>query len=377
MRRQTDQALRVRQIGLIMGSLFAMVLSLLSTDVGLTDDSGPSGRPQVHSAIPTYAPISDLDGGFVITGSETMQPMLSQLVSRFRQIYPKTKIAIQTQGTEKGYKQFVSDQAQIRRGDGFYSGQQVSGSAAVLASSRDLTSEEMQNFRARHGYDPIGVPVAMGAVVIYVNKDNPIQGVSLEQLDAIFGRDRKRGYLEDISTWGQVGVQGKLAQQSIHLYGRDAGSATRTIMKTVALLDGEFKGTIQEQPGPATQIIAIGKDPAAIGYVGTGFRTSAVRPLPLAERAGMPFVEATPESVTNGSYPMGRFLYLYAKKDSGSDWKPMIREFLRFVNSREGQQIVTRSGVFPLTSEQVAKNLQTVGDSLSAASQTITAGVNH
>jgi phosphate transport system substrate-binding protein len=360
----------------LLGGLTVMLFLLVSAHAVSGEFAGGAARQVLDASIPSYGTVPDVSGNFVVTGSETMQPLLLQLVSRFKQLYPHVKIALQTHGTEKGFKQFLSDQAQIRRGDGFYNGQHVSGSASVLASSRELTPHELKDFHSRYGYDPIGVPIAMGAVVIYVHKDNPVQGLSLDQLDAIFGRDRKRGYREEISTWGQIGVPGPWAREPIHLYGRDVGSATRTIMKTIALLEGEFKGTVRLEPGSASQILAIGRDRAGIGYVGIGYQTSAVRPVPLAEKPGMPFVHPTARSVSNGSYPMGRSLYLYAKREAGDELKAVIREFLKYANSREGQVAVAKSGAFPLTSEQVARNLRTVEGSMASTSETLTAGVN-
>lgn len=359
--------------------VYRMVCCLVAAYMAFGSADAGSASPVVNSAIPSYVPVPEITGNFVIAGSDTMQPVLLQLATRFRQLYRNTKIGIQTQGTEKGLEQFRSDLGNMQRGDALagLSGQQVSGSLAILASSRQLTATEINDFRVRNGYEPTEIPIAMGAVVIYVHKENPIEGLSLEQLDAIFGKDRKRGYGEDILTWGQVGLRESWAQQAIHLYGRDAGSATRTIMKNIALLDGEFKRTVREEPGSASQILAIGRDPLAIGYVGIGFQTSAVRPVPLAEKTGMPYVAPTADSVAGGSYPIGRFLYLYAKKESGGELKPIIREFLKFANSREGQEAVSRAGLFPLTSDQVVKNLQAVGGLTAAAASTITAGSSH
>lgn len=335
--------------------------------------AGVTDRPVVDPAIPAYAQTSNLSGNMVIAGSDTMQPLMLQLATRFRQLYPDTKIAIQAQGTEKGRVQFLSDQAAIRRGDAYYSGQQVSGSVAMLASSRPLSAEDLKDFRARYGYEPTEVPIALGAVAIYVQRDNPIQGLTLEQIDAIFGTDHRRGLPQTFTTWGQVGLTEAWAEQPIHLYGRDQKSGTRTVFKQVALLDGDFRTDIREEPGSASEILSIGRDPLAIGYAGIGFQTSAVRTVPLAEKAGMPFITASAETAANGTYPMGRYLYLYVKKQPGIELKPVVIEFLKFINSREGQQAAVKAGVFPLTMTQVAKNLQALTGSAVAAGPAVTA----
>jgi phosphate transport system substrate-binding protein len=313
-------------------------------------------RPVVDGEIATYAPGSGMSGAIVVAGSDTMQPLVARLASEFRRWQPDIKIAIQGGGTDAALLQFVEDQATIRRGDANPRGHLVSGSVAILASSRSLTLEEIRKFHSRYGYDPVEIPIALDAVAIYVNASNPIEGLTLDQLDAIFSRDRKRGAAKDIITWGQLGVAG-WDEQPIRLYGRDKQSGTRTFFKHEALLDGELRSDVREQPGSASEILAISRDALGIGYAGIGFLASTVRVVPLAEKAGMPFVTPSAEAARDGRYPLSRHLYLYAKRDPKSDMKAAILEFLRFVNSREGQQVVAKAGVYPLSAAQVGKNL--------------------
>jgi phosphate transport system substrate-binding protein len=340
---------------------------------------GPSGLAaaeqagviRVDTGITHYTAPSKLSGNMVIAGSDTMQPLMLKLASAFRQIHQDAKIGVQGGGTEKALLQLLSSQAQIRRGDGFYNGHQISGHVSMLASSRRLTEEEAQDFRSRYGYEVTEVPIAMDAVAIYVNQENPIQGLTLEQVDAIFGKERKRGLQEDITTWGQLGLK-SWAQQPIHLYGRDKQSGTRTFFKHAALLDGDLKASVKEEPGSAMEILGISRDPLAIGYVGIGFQTSMVRVVPLAEKEGMPFVTPSAESAATGAYALSRPLYLYVKKDSQAELEPVIMEFLKFINSREGQSLVAKAGAYPLTAAQVAKNLQTLtGAGIAAAASNI------
>lgn len=314
-------------------------------------------RPVVEADIASYAPGAGISGAIVIAGSDTMQPLVARLASEFRRWQPDVKIAVQGGGTDAALLQFIGDQATIRRGDANpRGGHQVSGSVAILASSRALTPEEIKNFHSRYGYDPIEIPIALDAVAIYVNASNPINGFTLEQLDAMFGKDRKRGAPKTITTWGEVGVAG-WEGQPIHLYGRDKQSGTRTFFKLVALQDGELKSEIREQPGSASEILAISRDPLGIGYAGIGFLASTVRVVPLADKPNMAYVAPTADTAADGSYPLSRQLYLYAKRDPKSELKTTILEFLKFVNSREGQQVVAKAGVYPLSASQVGKNL--------------------
>ncbi|MGH7209550.1 MAG: PstS family phosphate ABC transporter substrate-binding protein, partial [Nitrospiraceae bacterium] len=320
----------------------------------------------VEPGIASYRPAADVSGNIVIAGSDTMQPLMARLATEFRQWYPDTKIAVQGGGTESALMQFLSDQATIRRGDAFYKGHQVSGSVSLLASSRELSHQESDEFQSRYGYQPTKVPIAMDAVAIYVNRANPIPGLTLPQVDAIFGTTRKRGLQEDIRTWGQVGLRDDWESQPVHLYGRDKKSGTRSFFKHEALLDGEFRAEVTEEVGSASEILALSRDVLGIGYAGIGFQASTVRVVPLAEKAEMPYVHPTAESAANGTYPLGRPLYLYVKKDPKADLAPVILEFLKFINSHEGQQAAVKAGLYPLSRTQVAESLHTLTGSAGA-----------
>lgn len=346
-----------RRVGLLTGILAGICAGAL--DLALIAGAQPlegTIRPVVEADIASYDPGRGVAGAIVIAGSDTMQPLVTRLASEFRRWQPDVTIAVQGGGTDAALMQFIEDQATIRRGDANPRGHQVSGSVAILASSRALGEAEIKTFRSRYGYDPVEIPIALDAVAIYVNAANPIEGLTLDQLDAIFSRDRKRGAAHDLTTWGQVGVVG-WENQAIHLYGRDKQSGTRTFFKHVALGDGELKSSIREQPGSASEILAISRDPLGIGYAGIGFLASTVRVVPLAEKAGMPFVAPSAQAAGDSRYPLSRHLYLYAKRDPKSDLKAAVLEFLRFVNSREGQQVVAKAGVYPLSASQVGKNL--------------------
>lgn len=335
------------------------VLMPLFLAVGVRAEyAGGNGKPVVEAAVAAYVPVDALSGAVTIAGSDTMQPLLARLASEFRRVYPDTKIAVQGGGTNEPLEAFIQGQGNIRRGDGYYKGHLASGNVSLLASSRPLTGEEIGQFRSRHGYEPTEIPIALDAVAIYVNRDNPLPGLTLEQVDAIFGKSRKRGLQQGITTWGEAGLQGGWEQKPIHLYGRDKRSGTRTFFQQVALLDGELKGEVKEEPGAASVILGVANDPFGIGYVGIGFQASMVRAVPLAEAAGKPFVPPSAKTTSDSSYPLRRHLYLYVNKAPKADLEPIILEFLKFANSREGQQTVIKAGVYPLPATEIANNLQ-------------------
>ncbi len=358
------RTVKMTMLGGLLGCL--SLLGLPAGSLAEVPGSG-TGRPVADSAIPSYVAKTGVSGAVVVAGSDTMQPIILKLAAAFKQLQPDVKLAVQGGGTDAASMSFIQDQATIRRGDAQSRGHLASGSVALLAASRPLTNEERKDFLSRYGYEVTEIPIALDAVAIYVNRQNPIEGLTMEQVDAIFGKDRKRGLQEEITTWGQLGLKDEWAQQSIHLYGQDKKSGTRGFFASQALQDGSFRSDVREESGPASEILAISRDVTAIGYAGVGFQASTVKVLPLAERAGAAYVAPSTETTGNGTYPLARQLYLYAKKDPKEGLEPAIAEFLKFVNSREGQTMVVKAGAYPLSAHQVDKNLHALTGAVTSA----------
>ena len=341
----------------------AAALSLFGGYAG-AEHAGLSGAggPTVDPAIEPYTNHNGLQGKLSIAGSDTMRPLISKLSAQFLSLHPGAQIAVEGTGSSAAIREFLLGLSYQRRGDKVQSrGTAGSNAVELLASSRQLTEEEQKGFEFNYGYRPLEVPIAMDAVAIYVHKNNPIQRLTLAQIDGIFGKDHKRGQAA-ISNWSQVGLlDSSLAQQPIHLYGRDKRSGTREFFKHVALKDGDLVDTVVEQPGSASEIIAIAQDPLAVGYAGAGFNISDVRQVPIASQPDQSALLPSVDTVTSGTYPLGRSLYLYVKKNPNDKLDPFVAEFLSFVNSRQGQETVARASFYPLTGAQVAKNLQDLG----------------
>lgn len=326
----------------------------------------------VHPDIESYAVQAQAKGRMTIAGSDTMQPVLAELAMEFRRRHPDVKIAVQGTRDSKLSPEdvFLTGLSTMRRGDGNTAGHFGAYDVQLLASSRALTDQEVARFQSRYGYAPTAIAIAQDAVAVYVNQDNPVTQLTLGQVDAMFSATRKRGH-PAINEWGQLGLDGDWAQAPIHLYGRDQRSTgTLPFFKQVVMQGGEFKKDITPEPGSASIVVAVGKDRQAIGYGSIGFQTSAVKAVPLAETPASAAVAPSVEAVMQGQYPLSRPLYLYVNKDPKDGWEPKILEFLRFINSREGQETVARSGVYPLSSEQVGRNLAMIENrSFKAASR--------
>jgi phosphate transport system substrate-binding protein len=320
--------------------------------------------------MPAYVAKPGISGRFTIAGSDTMQPLLAKLAGEFSRYYPQVKIAVEGSGSAEAIREFTIGYSQQRRGDKARTfGHTGAGEVSVLASSRPLTPEERARFKSRYGHEVMEVPIAEDAVAIYVNQNNPIRQLTLEQVDAMFSTTRKAGGAEDIRTWGQLGLDGDWQRQPIHLYGRDKRSGTREFFIQAALNGGDMKSDLQEAPGSASEILAIAGDPLAIGYAGIGFQASTIKIVPLATRADQPAVVPSAESFANRTYPLRRTLYLYINQDPQAKFSdPLLQEFLIFVNSRNGQQVVAKAQFYPVSKEQTEKQLPFLAEQTRAAS---------
>jgi phosphate transport system substrate-binding protein len=226
--------------------------------------------------------------------------------------------------------------------------------------SRPMKPTEIDEFEKKFGYKPTELRTSFDALAIYVHKDNPLASLTLAQADAIFSKTRKRGAAKDISTWGDLGLTGDWAARPISLYGRNSASGTYGFFKDHVLKNGDYKDTVKEQPGSASVVQGVTNDRYGIGYSGIGYRTSGVRIVPLAESDGGPTSEGSYEDVVSKKYPLARYLYVYVNKAPGKPLDPLVKEFLKLVSSREGQEVVVKDGYLPLTAAIVAEELRKV-----------------
>ena len=175
---------------------------------------------------------------------------------------------------------------------------------------------------------------------------------------AIFSSTRKCGGVEDVTTWGQLGLDGVWEKKDIQLFGRNSVSGTYGYFKKKALCKGDFKNNVNEQPGSSSVVSSVSSSLNAIGYSGIGYTTSSVRAVPLAKKEGGEYVEATPENAVANKYALSRYLYVYINKDPNKPLSPLVKEFLKLVLSKAGQEVVVKDGYIPLTASVVEKYLE-------------------
>jgi phosphate transport system substrate-binding protein len=298
-----------------------------------------AASPKTDPAIPPYRPVSGISGNLNSVGSDTLNNLMTFWAEGFRKLYPNVNIQVEGKGSATAPPALTA------------------GTAQLAPMSREMKPEEEDAFEKKHGYKPTRITVALDCLAVYVHKDNPIASLTFEQLDGILSRTRKRGG-DDIATWGQAGLGGAWESLPISMYGRNSASGTYAFFKEHVLLKGDYKDTVKEQPGSAAVVNGVANDRAGIGYSGIGYKTSEVRAIPLAQKAGAKPGEPTFDNALAGKYPLGRALYIYINKKPGQPLDPVVREFLTFVLSKEGQEIVVKDGYGPLPAKVGEKQRQ-------------------
>jgi phosphate transport system substrate-binding protein len=205
-----------------------------------------------------------------------------------------------------------------------------------------MTVAELDAFPPKVGARPTELAVAVDALAVFVNKDNPLTALTLSEVDAIFSSTRKRGG-SPVRTWADVGLTGEWAARPITLYGYGPAAGAHAMFREVALSGGEFKPALKVQPGSSSVVQGPAADPGGIAYASIFFRTWRTRPVPLSGGDGAA-VLPTQDAAVEGRYPLARFLYLYVLLETAPPPPRAVIEFLRFVSSRDGQAIVARDG---------------------------------
>ncbi len=313
--------------GLLKGSLiasFAVLVLTMAVNIATAAE-----QLQVDPAIPSYSKTSGVSGNINSIGSDTMNNLMTLWCEGFTKNYPNVKCQIEGKGSSTAPPALIE------------------GTAQFGPMSRPIKEKEIDEFEKKFGYKPTEVATSIDALAVFVNKNNPLECLTMEQVDAIFSKNRACGGTEDIMTWGQVGLTGDWANVPMSLYGRNSASGTYGFFKEHALCKGDYKDAVKEQPGSASVVQGVTEDKGAIGYSGIGYVTSGVKALKLGKKPG-DCAEPTLDNIVSGTYPLGRYLYLYVNKKPNEALDPLRLEFLKYVLSMEGQQVVIKDGYMPL-----------------------------
>ncbi|PTB92424.1 phosphate-binding protein, partial [Marinobacter sp. Z-F4-2] len=274
--------------------------------------------------------VSGLSGNLSSVGSDTLANMMTFWAEEFKRQYPNVNMQIQAAGSSTAPPALTE------------------GTSNFGPMSRAMKSKEIESFEKRHGYKPTQVRVAIDALAVFVHKDNPIEGMTIAEVDAVFSNTRLCGANQQVQRWSDLGLTGAWENRDLQLYGRNSVSGTYGYFKEIALCDGDFRPNVNEQPGSASVVQSVSTSLNAIGYSGIGYLTSGVKTVPIAVEEGAEFVDATTENSLAGKYPLARFLYVYVNKHPNKPLDPATAEFLKMVLSKTGQEIVDKDGYIPL-----------------------------
>lgn len=303
----------------------------------------PAHSQGIDPALGDYKPVSGVSGTLKSIGSDSLNNLMTLWAEGYSAMYPNVKIEIEGKGSSTAPVALIA------------------GTAQFGPMSRPMKSAEIEEFEKKFGYKPLPIRGAIDALAVYVHKDNPIECLSMQQVDAIFSKTRNGGHDKNIVTWGDVGMTGEWASRPISLYGRNSASGTYGYFKEVALFNGDYKDEVKEQPGSSTVVQGVASDLPGIGYSGVGYKTADVRSVPLKATADGSCYDTEAEHAASGDYPLARFLYIYVNKNPNEALEPLRGEFIRFVYSVQGQEAVVKDGYFPLTKFVADEDLKAFG----------------
>ncbi|PPD43682.1 MAG: phosphate-binding protein [Methylocystis sp.] len=277
---------------------------------------------------PVRAPIS---GKLKSVGSDTMLHEMELWAEGFKAFYPSVQIEIEGKGSNTAPPALLSGESQLG------------------PMSRQMTPDEIAAFEAKFGYKPTAVLVAVDALAIYVHKDNPLQCVTMEQIERVFSADPKSGGGKSIHAWGEFGLKGEWADKPIAMYSRNVLSGTYKYFRQNALGGADFKPDVHMESGSEAVVRAVASDASAVGYSGIGYKTDGVRAVPVAASAGKTCYDTSFDSAYTRKYPLARGLYVYLLKSPKAALDTLSGEFVKYILSSDGQTQAKKGGYYPIT----------------------------
>jgi phosphate transport system substrate-binding protein len=313
------------------------------------------------SSLSPYRASAPVSGTIRVWGNPYIPGLVEDWEQGFRALHPRVRFETDLKSTEAAMA-------------GLYG-----GIADVVFIGREPYAPEIQAYEEWFGHAPVGVKITSGsyatqhktfALMVYVNKDNPLAGMTLAQLDAIYSAERRRGESAPIREWGQLGLTGAWAHRPIHVYGYNfetgmAGFFRLTVMKDSLRWNPELKDfdngrtAAGEVINAGTYILdAVAHDPDGIGFANVLFENDGVRKIALAEQAGGPMIEPTQENAWRRTWPLTRYSTAFVNRVPGQPIEPRVTEFLRYILSRDGMAAVVRDKAFlPLNADAIRTEL--------------------
>jgi phosphate transport system substrate-binding protein len=308
-------------------------------------------------ALVEYEPHGELSGTLVAWGDPAFQKLWDGWVQRFGEFHPGLEFESYLRGTSTAV-------------GGLYT-----GVADIGLFGREIRKLERTSWKRIFDHQPEGFAIATGAfdtfaktvaVAVLTNAENPISALSFEQLDAIYSADRRRGFSEPITRWGQLGLTGEWADAPLHAYGLDRDTGTAQHLWLRVLQEGPWSERVMLPEGAPTRmyagsgghaaealVSALEKDRYGIGLAGFRNLTPALKAVPISEDSG-DGVAGNRETTATREYPLSRSVYAFVREAPHTEWDPKVKEFMRFVFSREGQSVVAEEGDYLPLPESIA-----------------------
>jgi phosphate transport system substrate-binding protein len=318
------------------------LLLLCSSGLGAAD-------PDFLRDLPAYRPASSLNGTIRLWGNPYIPELVKAWEDGFRKHHPGVNFETNLKGTEAALA-------------GLYG-----NIADVVLVGREAYKAETGAFEERFGYPPLELKITSGsyatphktfALMVYVHKDNPLKRLSFTQLDALYGAERRRGAKLPVRTWGDLGLTGEWAARPVHVYGYNFDTGMARFFRLTVLKDSyrwnprmkdfdngrDAKG---EVINAGTYILeAVARDRDAIGFANVQFENPDVKPLALAENDAGPYVPPSPENAWRRTYPLTRYSTVFINRPPGKPVDPKVKEFLRYILSRDGMEAVVLDRAF-------------------------------
>jgi phosphate transport system substrate-binding protein len=308
------------------------------------------------SDLTPYKPQRTVSGVVRVYGNNYIPALMKRWQEGFQKFQPGVTFTTSLPGTEAAMSGITS------------------GIADISFIGREGYRSEIRGFKGRFGYEPLGIEISSGSfgtphktfsLEIFTHASNPIKGLTMAQAEAVFGCAGPTG--KAVRTWGDLGVTGPMAAHKIHVYGYQfdtgmAGYFNRVVLHDSGTWNAELKDFDNGHDASGEVINAgnyilkaLAADPDGIAFANLQYANPQVKQVGLAERAGAPFVIATPETIWDHSYPLHRFSTLYINRKPGAAVDPAVKEFIRYILSREGMQAVSDDGAYTPLNENIAK----------------------
>jgi phosphate transport system substrate-binding protein len=307
-----------------------IIFSFLMTAILFMSSIAYSFDVKLDPEIKDYEKKGNVTGTIIASGSTTVGKLIEAWGNEFKIIYPGAKIEVLTGGSSTAPPALLSEKVNLG------------------LMSRPMNENEITSFKKKFGYEPTEIRVGIDAISVFVNKNNPLNTINIQTLDNIFSETNNCGVKKNIEKWGDLEVKGELSKNKIILLGRTNASATYAYFQEKALCKGRFKKDVNEKLSVEEIVKLVGETPAAIGYSSLGFIVPNVKALALSPKNGDKGVEPSASNVIEGKYPLARFLNIYINKKPNSHVSMLEEEFIKFILSKQGQEIVIKEGFLPL-----------------------------